>query len=148
MVRPRVGERRRREARRRAVLGLSRVRLMRMMEWLLVSVGFLGGRPLLASLACDGWWTGGLVLVGCWGSGRLRLRRERPGGNDKFGLWRASVSRGSGVKSWMKRRGGGEDDFRDVKGGVCDLRCITLCKNYQQQDGVTNVLIRLLSVPL
>ena len=40
------------------------------------------------------------MLIGCWGPGRLRQRRASPGGNSRFGLWRASVSRGSGMKSW------------------------------------------------
>ena len=60
-MRPRVGERRRREVRRLAILVLSRVRLMRMMDWLSVSVGFLVGALLLVRMGCDGWWVDGWV---------------------------------------------------------------------------------------
>ena len=72
MTRPRVGERRRREVRRLAILVLSRTRLITMMDWLSVLVGFLVGALLLVRLGCDGWWAGGWVLIGCWGMGRWR----------------------------------------------------------------------------
>ena len=62
MTRPRVGERRRREVRSQAVLVLSRVRLMTMMELSSVLRWFLVGTPLLALVAWDG----------CWGLGRFR----------------------------------------------------------------------------
>ena len=54
-MRPRVGERRSREVRSQAILGLSRTRLMTMMDWLSASVRLSIGTPLLAILACDGW---------------------------------------------------------------------------------------------
>ena len=54
-----------------------------------------------------------------------------PAWNKMSGSWRASVSRGSGVKSWMKRRDAGGDGSCDEEGEVCDSRCTTLCTEYQ-----------------